>query len=122
MKPFYLALGFIGLIIGAIGAVLPLLPSFPFLCLAAFGFAKGSDRLNNWFHQTKLYKNNVEPFLETKQMPMKTKIKIMVTVTIIMAISFVCMHNVRIGQIVLGIVWVFHILYFMFAIKTAPGE
>ena len=37
-KAMYLALGFLGLALGAVGAVLPLLPAFPFLLLAAFGF------------------------------------------------------------------------------------
>lgn len=33
---------------GAIGAVLPLIPTVPFLLLAAFCFARSSERLHNW--------------------------------------------------------------------------
>ena len=39
-KMLWITLGFIGLGIGAIGAVLPMLPSFPFLLLAASCFGK----------------------------------------------------------------------------------
>ena len=46
-KMFLVILGCIGVGIGAIGAVVPLLPSFPFLLLAAFSFAKSSERLHN---------------------------------------------------------------------------
>lgn len=42
-KLLYVILGCIGLALGAVGAVLPLLPAFPFLLLAAFCFAKSSE-------------------------------------------------------------------------------
>ena len=61
-KPFWIALGFIALALGAIGVPLPLLPTTPFLLLAAFCFAKGSERLNHWFKSTRLYKNHLESF------------------------------------------------------------
>lgn len=117
-KIFYLCLGFIGLVLGAIGAVVPLLPAFPFLMLALYGFARSSDRLHNWFIATKLYKENLESFVAGKGMTKKTKVRIMITVTILMAIGFALMHKVLIGQIVLTIVWLFHIIYFIFGIKT----
>ena len=58
-KMIYIVLGCIGVGLGAVGAVVPLLPAFPFLMLAAFCFAKSSERLNNWFINTKLYKDNL---------------------------------------------------------------
>lgn len=117
-KIFYLCLGFIGLVLGAIGAVVPLLPAFPFLMLALYGFARSSDRLHNWFMATKLYKENLESFVAGKGMTKKAKVRIMITLTILMAIGFALMHKVLIGQIVLTIVWLFHIIYFIFGIKT----
>ena len=53
-KILYIILGCIGLAIGAVGAVVPMLPAFPFLMLAAFCFARSSEKLNNWFMNTKL--------------------------------------------------------------------
>ena len=121
-KVLYVILGCIGVGMGAVGAVLPLLPSFPFLLLAAFCFARSSERLNNWFINTKLYKNNLESYVQGKGMTRKTKIKIMVTVTILMSIGFIMMHAVPVGRIVLGCVWVFHILYFYLGVKTIPAK
>ena len=119
-KVLYVILGCIGVGMGAVGAVLPLLPSFPFLLLAAFCFARSSEKLNNWFINTRLYKENLESYVQGKGMTRKTKIKIMVTVTILMSIGFIMMHAVPVGRIVLGCVWVFHILYFCLDVKTIP--
>ena len=63
-KLLYVILGCIGLALGAVGAVLPLLPAFPFLLLAAFCFAKSSEKLHRWFTGTKLYKNNQESYVK----------------------------------------------------------
>ncbi len=117
-KIIYIILGCIGVGLGAVGAVLPLLPTFPFLLLAAFCFARSSEKLHNWFIGTKLYKDNLESYVAGKGMTRKTKIRIMVTVTLLMTIGFVMMHAVPVGRIVLGCVWVFHILYFVFGVKT----
>lgn len=121
-KAFFVVLGCVGLVLGAIGAVLPLLPSFPFLLLAAFCFAKSSERLHNWFINTKLYKDNLESYVAGKGMTMKTKIRIMVTVTLLMTIGFIMMDEVFIGRIVLSAVWVFHIIYFLVGVKTLKKE
>ncbi len=117
-KIIYIIVGCIGLALGAVGAVLPLLPAFPFLLLAAVCFARSSERLNNWFKSTKLYKNNLESFIKGQGMTWKTKIKIMITVTVLMTIGFIMMKQVVVGRIVLGAVWVFHILFFVFGVKT----
>ena len=123
-KVLLVALGCVGLALGAVGAVVPLLPAFPFLMFAAFCFAKSSERLHTWFTSTKLYKKNLESYVSGQGMDWATKIRVMVTVTVLMSIGFVMMHQVRVGQIVLACVWVFHILYFCFGVTTrrVPAE
>ena len=117
---FWIILGFIGLGIGAIGAVLPMLPAFPFLLLAAVGFGKSSERLNKWFIGTKLYKNNLESYVKGQGMTWRTKIKVMITVTLLMAFGFFIMYckGLYIPCAILGGVWVFHIVYFSCGVKT----
>ncbi|WP_102223930.1 YbaN family protein [Acidimangrovimonas sediminis] len=48
MRWLWAALGVVALALGALGIVLPLLPTVPFLLLAAFFFARSSERLHNW--------------------------------------------------------------------------
>lgn len=121
-KLLYIVLGCIGVGLGAAGAVLPLLPAFPFLLLAAFCFARSSEKLHNWFTNTKLYKNNLESYVKGQGMTRRTKIKIMVTVTLLMSVGFYMMGRVPVGRIVLACVWLFHILYFTFGVKTKEAD
>ena len=117
-KVLFVILGCVSLVLGAIGAVLPLLPAFPFLLLAAFCFTRSSEKLHKWFISTKLYKNNLESYVKGKGMTWKTKIRIMVTVTLLMSIGFIMMNKVPVGRIILTCVWMFHIIYFTFGVKT----
>ena len=121
-KILYIVVGCVAVGLGALGAVLPLLPAFPFLLLAAFCFARSSRRLHDWFTGTKLYKNNLESYVQGKGMTRKTKIRIMVTVTLLMTIGFIMMDQVLVGRIVLGCVWVCHVLYFSFGVKTIKAD
>ena len=45
---FWLALGIVALGLAILGAALPLLPTTPFLLVAAFAFAQSSERLHTW--------------------------------------------------------------------------
>ncbi len=118
MKIIYLTIGFIGLGLGVVGAILPLLPAFPFLLMAAFGFGKGSERLHDWFVLTNLYKANLESWVKERGMNKRTKIRVMVVITLTMIFGFVMMDEVPVGRIVLLIVWIGHVIYFRYGMKT----
>ena len=119
-RVLWIVLGCIGVGLGAVGAVLPLLPAFPFLLLAAFSFAKSSERLHTWFIHTKLYQNNLESYVTHRAMTMRTKRRVMATVTLLMAFGFTLMFlkGLYLPCGILAGVWVFHILYFLFGVKT----
>ncbi len=123
-KILYVLLGCVGVGLGALGAVLPMLPAFPFLMLAAFCFARSSEKLDRWFKGTRLYKENLEDFVAGKGMTMKTKVRILVTVTLLMSVGMIMMglKGIVVGCIVLTCVWVFHLVYFLFGVRTIPAE
>lgn len=119
-KILLIIVGCIGLGLGAVGAVVPMLPAFPFLMLAAVCFAKSSEKLDRWFKSTKLYKNNLETYVNGQGMTKKTKVKVMITVTVLMSIGFFIMFSkaIYVPCMILVGVWIFHILYFCFGVKT----
>lgn len=119
-KLFWLILGFICLALGTIGVFLPILPTVPFYLVTTFAFAKSSDRLHNWFINTKLYKNNLESFVQRKAMTLKTKLSILISVTLVMGFGFFMMarKGIWVPCIILAVVWLCHLLYFIFRVKT----
>ena len=120
----YIILGCIGVGLGAVGAVVPMLPAFPFLMLATFCFARSSEKLDRWFKGTKLYQDNLADYVAGRGMTWKTKVRIMITVTLLMSVGFIMMglKGIATGCIVLGCVWAFHIVYFIWGVKTIPAK
>ncbi|MDE6851141.1 MAG: YbaN family protein [Lachnospiraceae bacterium] len=119
MKIVWVILGFLCLGLGTVGVVLPILPTVPFYMATVFCFAKSSARLHGWFISTRLYKKHLESFVENRSMTVRSKLTIMGSVTVVMAIGLIAMRQVLVGQICLSVVWICHVLYFTFRIKTA---
>ena len=117
-KGIFIGLGTLTLALGCVGVVLPILPTVPFLMLTLYFYGRSSEKLHTWFIGTKLYKNNLESFVQKRGMTMKTKLSIIGTVTLLMALGFYMMRNAPIGQICLGVVWVCHLLYFFLKVQT----
>lgn len=113
-----LILGCICLALGTIGIALPILPTVPFYLATAFFFANSSQKLHDWFIATDLYKKHLESFVEKRGMTLKTKLGIITSVTLLMGFGFIMMKEVMIGRVILAIVWVCHIVYFCFGVKT----
>lgn len=121
-KALLIATGCIGVGLGAVGAVMPFLPAFPFLLLAAFCFAKSSEKLDRWFKNTRLYRDNLESYLNGQGMTGRTKKRVITLVTVLFSIAAYMMRRVPVGLIVLGAIWLFHIFYFIFVVKNKKEE
>ena len=73
-RHFFIVAGTIAIGIGVIGIFVPLLPTTPFLILAAFCYGRGSKRLYNMLLSNRIVGNYLRNYLESKAMSTKAKI------------------------------------------------
>lgn len=121
MKLIYFIVGIIAMSLGAIGVILPVLPTTPFLLLAAFCFAKSSKRFHTWFTQTNLYKNHLESFVEERAMTLRTKVTLLAFASSMLLLAMYFMQNWYL-RFFLVCLMVFKYYYFIFRIKTIRNK
>lgn len=119
----FLIIGCLSLALGCVGIVLPILPTVPFFLLTVFCFANSSQKLHDWFIGTQIYKKHLESFVQKKGMMVRTKATILTSVTALMAVGFVLMlrKGIIVPCVILAVVWVCHLVYFLFGVKTIPA-
>ena len=74
MRPLWLAAGVVAVALGLIGIALPLLPTTPFMILAAACFARSSPRLHDWLWHHRIFGPAIRDWREHGAIPRKAKI------------------------------------------------
>jgi uncharacterized membrane protein YbaN (DUF454 family) len=93
LKHLILVGGFITLILGIIGIVIPILPTTPFLLLASAAFAKSSKRFDRWLLNNKILGAYIKNYREGKGLPIKIKILTLSLLWITILISMLLLLN-----------------------------
>ena len=73
-----IVIGWVSVVLGVIGIFLPLLPTTPFLLLAASCFAKSSQRFHSWLLNQPQLGPYIHLYLDGKGIPMKAKAYILI--------------------------------------------
>lgn len=120
IKLLWLMIGIVSMVLGAIGVVLPVLPTTPFLLLASFCFAKGSDRFHKWFIGTKIYKKHLESFVTSRSMTLKTKLCILLPASAMLILAMLAMSNIY-GRVFIVFLIIFKYIYFFTRIETVKA-
>ena len=90
VKILLITAGTISLALGAIGIFLPIIPTTPFLLLAAACYCRSSQRMYSWLLNNKWFGAYIRNYKEGKGIPLKTKLAalILLWVTIVVSIVF----------------------------------
>lgn len=93
MKPLkrnlLIACGILCILLGLIGIILPVLPTTPFLLLAAYCFARSSERFHTWLVTNGLFGQYIQNFQDGRGIPRRTKALAITMLWLIIGISAV---------------------------------
>lgn len=115
MKKFFkshllILLGWFFLVLGAIGAVLPIVPTTPFLIVALALFSKSSPRFHRMLLNNKWFGPILRQWEETKTLSRKTKYRVFVIIVAVFSISIAMFDEKIIYQLLLAAIAVILII------------
>ncbi len=84
---FLISTGWVSIVLGVIGIVLPLLPTTPFMLLAATCFAKSSPRFHQWLLAHSFFGPLINSYQGDKNLPQDVKVKAIIFIWITLSIS-----------------------------------
>jgi uncharacterized protein len=105
IRALLMGAGTVSLALGAIGIILPILPTTPFLLLAAACYLRSSTRLHKWLINNRWFGEYIKNYQAGRGIPMKTKLIGLVTLWIaILYSTFFVVNELMIAQIVLLVI------------------
>lgn len=102
-RALFFVAGTIFLALGAIGVVLPILPTTPFLLLALACYCRSSERMTHWMLNNKYFGKYIRNYKEGKGIPLKTKLFAITTLWITISISAILILNIWIALILFAV-------------------
>jgi len=100
-KAAFTVLGTVFLGLGAVGIVVPILPTTPFLLLSAACYLKGSERMHRWLLNNKIFGGYIKNYREGKGMSARGKLFTLVLLWVTIVYSAVFIVNSVVIQAVL---------------------
>ncbi len=89
MRIFWLALGWLSIGLGILGIALPLLPTTPFLLLAAYAFSQGSERLHQWLLTHPTFGPPINDWNEYRAISRRVKVFATLSIGLIFSVTLI---------------------------------
>ncbi|MDR2464711.1 MAG: YbaN family protein [Streptococcaceae bacterium] len=118
MKILNLFIGLVFVGLGVLGAILPVLPTTPFLLVALFFLSKSSAKAERIFKNSWLYHRFLKHYDQTRSLTAKEKRNIQILATLMIGIAFLIIHSLYL-RILLLILLCIHHYVFIFRIPTS---
>ena len=108
----YYIIGYTSLALGIIGVVFPILPTTPFLLVAAACFARNSEKVYNWLINNRIFGKFIRDYRAGKGIPIKVKLYTLffLWMTIIISILFISILWVQILLLIIASLVSIHII------------
>lgn len=113
LRGILVSLGTISLALGIIGIFIPILPTTPFLLLAAGCYAKGSKRFYQWLMKNRWLGSYIRNYQEGRGIPLKVKIATILLLwsTMVVSIVMIVSNNyIKLILFVIGLSVTIHII------------
>lgn len=120
-RGLFIILGFIFVGIGTLGIFLPVLPSTVFFLMAAYFFARSSEKFYIRLHENKLFGQQLKNYREGRGMSVRTKVILIVLLWISILGSVIFAVDNYILKFIL-IMISFGVTVYLVRLKTGPAE
>jgi len=121
-KAIYIFLGLLCVGLGFWGIILPGLPTTIFLLMATYFFAKSSPRLHAWLLNNRLFGPFIKDYQEHQSIFLKVKIRIIITMWVMIGISFLFLLDITWLKILVPFLGVVGTVVVGFIVKTRSVE
>jgi uncharacterized membrane protein YbaN (DUF454 family) len=113
----WLTIGAFAVVVGVIGAFLPVLPTTPFMILAAYCFARSSPRAHAWLLNNPYFGQQVRDYYAGRGIPFRTKLIAVAMVTVSEAYVLISSDMIAV-KIVMTVIWLAVSGYLLAGIPT----
>ncbi|MFP1915550.1 DUF454 family protein [Lonsdalea quercina] len=115
-----IVLGWIAVVLATLGVVLPLLPTTPFLLLAAWCFARSSPRFHHWLLHRSWFGGYLRHWQQHRALPPGVKVKALVVIVATFALSIWMVNIPWVRGLLLGVMAC--LLIFMWRLPVVDRE